>query len=271
MPELSPYAQSMFAKMKANYAKQQPKKMIKVVPKKKVSKAIKQEIKKIIGRNVENKEAYMLVPSTLGTYTSFNNSIALADFVNVMPNISQGVTENGRIANQIRLKGLYVKGLVECLLPTVAGTVTTGPVIYVRIMCIEDKEYLNAGVGTTSILTRAGVNTNFNGYPQDLFTSIDKNRFIVHYDKIIKLQNPNFNQNISGYINANIKVVSPFSFKIKGKKLAYDSNSDSTPAKFNPQIAFAFVDPSMTGTAGTPGGAVACQYTYQSIAYYEDA
>lgn len=226
--------------------------------------------KQVVARNAENKSAFMNVPSTLGTYTSFNNTIALADFVNVMPPISQGVAENGRVGNKVKLKGLYCKGHVAVTFPNTATTASTSLNIYVRLMCLEDKSYLGSGVGAADILDRNGVNTQFLGYPQDLHTAIDKNRFIVHYDKVIKLQNPNWPQNTSGYINANIQTTKFFRFRVKGRDLLYDSNTSTIPARFCPQFAAVVVDPSMTLSPNSPL-VTPCQYTFASTAYYEDA
>lgn len=226
--------------------------------------------RQVVARNAENKSAFINVPSTLGTYTSFNNTITIADFVNVMPPISQGVTENGRVGNKVKLKGLYVKGHVNVVFPTTSVAATTGLNLYVRLMCLEDKSYLGSGVGTATILDRNGVDTQFLGYPQDLNTAIDKNRFIVHYDKVVKLQNPNWPQNSSGYINANIMTTKFFRFKVKGRDLMYDSNTSTIPARFCPQFACAVVDPSLT-LAGNSPLTTPCQYTFASTAYYEDA
>lgn len=229
------------------------------------------EAKRVVSRNAENKFAWLQAPSTLGTYTSFNNTIALADFINVMPPVSQGVTESGRIGNKIKLKGLYVKGHVNVVYPTVGAGVTTSLNIYVRLLCLEDKSYLGSGVGAADILDRAGVNTQFLGYPQDLYTPVDKSRFIVHYDKVVKLQNPNMPQNTSGYINANIMTTHFFQFKIKGgRTLEYDSNTATIPSKFCPQFAAVVCDPAMI-LAGNSPLVTPCQYTLGSQLYYEDA
>lgn len=237
-----------------------------------VSRAVKKYVQSTMSRQAENKEAYLQVPSTLGSYTTFNNAITLADFVNVMPNISQGTNSYSRVGNAIKLKGLYVKGEINVTFPSTASTITTGPTLYVRLMCLEDKQYRNAGVGNASILTRNGTDTNFSGYTQDLYTPIDKSRYIIHYDKVIKLHNPNFPQNTSGYINANIRTSQFFRFKIKRRKmLKYDSNSNYIPVDFCPQFAAVWVDPSQIAAGGTLNPPLACQYTLNSIAYYEDA
>lgn len=258
---------------RANYKapmKRLPK--TKKVRKSKVSKAIKQEIKKELRREIENKEAFLLHPSTLGTYTSFNNSIGISDFVDVMPAIPQGDGSGFRTGNQIRLTGLYVKGHISMLISNLPQTIITGGNIYVRLLCLEDRESLGVGITTSDILTRGGNNATFQGYPQDVYTSIDKSRFIVHYDKIIKLHASNYPANTPNGYNANQMTSAQFGFKIKGKKIAYESNGDTRPTKFSPQFAVAFVDPTMTGSAGTPSSFFsACQYSFESQVYYEDA
>lgn len=233
---------------------------------------IKKQVLQAVSRNAENKEAYLQLPATVGTYTSFNNALTLGDFVNVMPNISQGTNGNSRIGNSIKLKGCYVKGEINITFPTTSGTITTGPTLYVRLMCLEDKQYRNAGVGNASILTRNGTDTAFQGYTQDLYTPIDRSRYIVHYDKVIKLHNPNMNQNLSGYYNSNIRTSQFFKFKLKRTgMLKYDSNTSYVPVDFCPQFAAVWVDPSQIAAGGATLPPQSCQYTLNSIAYYEDA
>lgn len=265
---------SQFRTKRSNLArksKSKSKVALRVSPVAKATKSmIARVAKSVVARNVENKQAYIQYPSNLGTYTTFNNTISLSDFVNVVPNVPQGTTSGSRVGNTIKSKGIYVKGTMNIVFPATSGAVTTGLNLYVRMLCLEDKTYRGVGVGTTSILDRNGVATVPLGYPQDLYTPVDKDRFIVHYDKIIKLQNPNFNTSVSGYINANIAVSRYFSFKLKGHTIKYASNSDNTASNYCPQFACFVVDPSLT-LAGNSPSSLPCQYTMSSTMYYEDA
>lgn len=224
----------------------------------------------VVSRNAENKSAYLQAPSSLGTYTSFNNTISLSDWINVIPNVSQGTASGQRIGNEIKMKGTYVKGTVNVVFPTSAGTVTTGLNLFVRLLCVIDKLQPGGGVGTVSLLERNGSATSVGGYPQDLYTPIDKERFTVLYDKIIKLQNPNFHTSVNGYINANIAVSRYFRFKLKGRMLKYADNTSYTPTNYLPQFAAFVVDPSLTLPGNSPL-VTPCQYTLSSTMYYEDA
>lgn len=237
----------------------------------KIKHVVRQESSKILRRRLENKDAYLQQPSNGTTYTSFNNNIDTNDFYSIMPAISQGVTSAGRVGNSIDIKGLYVKGLVNILFPpNIAGvTQSTSPNIWVRIMCVEDKSSLGTGVTNSQLLTRNGVNTSFQGSPQDLYTAIDKNRYIVHYDKKIMISNPNLTLPQGGYYNSNVMTTKYFSFKIGKRTVTYDNNSSSTTVKFNPQICFAFIDPALQ--VGVNSNTVACQFTFNSTVYYEDS
>lgn len=237
----------------------------------KIKHVVRQESSKLLKRRLENKDAYLQQPANGTTYTSFNNNIDTNDFYSIMPAISQGVTSAGRIGNSIDMKGLYVKGLVNILFPpNIAGVQQyTSPTLWVRIMCVEDKSSLGTGVTNSQLLTRNGVNTSFQGSPQDLYTAIDKNRYIVHYDKKIMIQNPSYTVGQTGYINANIQTTKYFSFKIGKRTVTYDNNGASTPVKFNPQICFAFIDPSIN--VGINSSTLACQFTFNSTCYYEDS
>lgn len=237
----------------------------------KMKKVFRQEASKVLKRRLENKDAYLQQPANGTTYTSFNNNIDTNDFYAIMPTISQGVTSAGRIGNSIDIKGLYVKGLVNILFPPSAlgVTLSTSPNIWVRIMCVEDKSSLGTGVTNSQLLTRNGVNTSFQGSPQDLYTAIDKNRYIVYYDKKIMISNPNLTLPQSGYYNANVMTTRYFSFKISKRTVTYDNNGATTPVKFNPQICFAFIDPALQ--VGVNTSAPACQFTFNSTVYYEDS
>lgn len=225
----------------------------------------------VVSRNAENKSAYLQAPSSMGTYTSFNNTISLADWINVIPNVSQGTASGQRIGNEIKMKGTYVKGTVNVVFPTTVNTtVTTGLNIFVRLLCVIDKLQPGGGVGTVSLLERNGTATSVGGYPQDLYTPIDKDRFTVLYDKIIKLQNPNFSTAQTGYINANVAVSRYFRFKLKGRMLKYADNTSYTPTNYLPQFAAFVVDPSLTLPGNSPL-VTPCQYTLSSTMYYEDA
>lgn len=225
----------------------------------------------VVRSNEEVKSVYLNLPSTLGNYTTFNNTIALADFVSVMPPLNQGVTQTGRVGNKIKLKGLYVKGHVNVTFPTTTGTLpSTSPNIYVRLFCLEDKSTLGAGVSSASILERNGVNTSFLGYPQDLHTPVDRKRFIVHYDKVIKLQNPNWSYAQSGVAPADVTTTRFFRFKVRGRDLNYDSNTDTVPTRFNPQFAAVVCDPTLVLNPNSTL-VLPCQYTLASTAYFSDA
>lgn len=237
----------------------------------KMKKVFRQEASKVLKRRLENKDAYLQQPANGTTYTSFNNNIDVNDFYQIMPSISQGVTSAGRVGNSIDIKGVYVKGLVNILFPPnlVGVTQSTSPNIWVRIMCVEDKSSLGTGVTNSQLLTRNGVNTSFQGSPQDLYTAIDKNRYIVHYDKKIMISNPNLTLPQGGYYNSNVMTTKYFSFKIGKRTVTYDSNGSTTPVKFNPQICFAFIDPALQ--VGVNSNTVACQFTFNSTVYYEDS
>lgn len=237
-------------------------------PKKGFVAAVKNIVTRQIARTSENKQAYLNAPGTIGTYTAFNNSLSLSDFIEVVPRVSQGDGVQNREGNQIKMKGCYVKGHVSVTFPATSGTITTGPTLYVRLLCLIDKSYPGTGVGSTALLERNGLAVGVNGYVQDLTTPIDKNRFQVLYDKVIRIQNPNLPQNLSGYVNTNVITTRAFRFKIPGRVLKYTENSATLPSMFCPNFAAFVVDPSYIlppGSIATP-----CQYTLDSTMYFED-
>lgn len=251
--------------------------------KSKVNKSIIQYVKKAISKKAENKMAYRISSGgdTAGTdmipiYPIIQFSIAgsvPSGVSYVVPAISQGVSEGQRIGNKLLCKGLYVKGHI-----TINWSSTTGgynapvssPELYVRMVIIDQKDYLQSGFNATSILDKAGQNFAPDGTMSGLTLPVDRKQYNVYYEKIFKIRNPLFwpNTNAS-YVNANQNTCQMFSCKLKvPKNVTYSSNAETIPNNFNPQICAWFIDPSNRLYAGNTN---MCEFSFVSTMYYEDS
>lgn len=220
-----------------------------------------------ISRTSENKEAYRQ-----NSDYPVKSNLATADYGSIIPTVSQGVTVQGRIGDELKCKRIYVKGLVQIDFNALSGQVypaiVTSPTLYVRVMCIESKTYAAAGVQSTSIFKKNGstfaptANT-----PMNLYDPIDTDTYTVHYNRVFKLQNSLATGSLQLYQNPNFSCFKPFSFKLmKNKKLIFDTNSNDTCLNHQPQLLAFACDPQgvWTGT-GSP-----VVISYRSIMYYED-
>lgn len=220
-----------------------------------------------MSRISENKEAYRQ-----NSDYPVKANLATADYGSIIPTVSQGVTVQGRIGDELKCKRIYVKGLVQLDFNALSGQVypaiVTSPTLYVRVMCIESKTYAAAGVQSTSIFKKNGstfaptANT-----PMNLFDPIDTDTYTVHYNRVFKLQNSLATGSLQLYQNPNFSCFKPFSFKLmKNKKLIFDTNSNDTCLNHQPQLLAFACDPQGVWT----GTGVPVVISYRSIMYYED-
>lgn len=224
--------------------------------------------KKLISRSQENKQSYLN-----GTSIPVRPQVWQPYIRTIIPSVAQGTTTAGRIGNSIKCKGLYVNGMVKIDFKTAVGsgypTTATSPNIYVRLMCLESKTYDQSGIQSTSILTQNGNNVSPQNIVQDLYAPIDTDNFIVHYNKVFKIQNPlNWANNTTGFINPNYTCFRRFKFSLlKDKTITYDRNSDSTTLNHQPQLLAFLVDPEQPSLALDSEPVIV---DWSSCMYYED-
>lgn len=275
-----------FKKSKNSYdtpRRQQQRLQMKSKSKPKINKSIKQYVKKAISRKAENKMAFRISSGGDTTATEmipvypiiqFSGAGSVPSGVSyVVPAIAQGVSEGQRIGNKLLCKGLYLKGHLTINWSTTAGgynTPVTTPEIYVRMVILDQKDYLQSGFNSTSILDKAGSNFAPDGTMSSLTLPVDRKQFNVYYEKIFKIRNPLFWPNTNAaYVNANQNTCHLFSCKLKvPKNVLYSSNAETIPNNFNPQICAWFIDPSNITRASNT---VACEYSFVSTMYYEDS
>lgn len=165
-----------------------------------------------------------------------------------------------RVGDKISPKSLKVRGLLSL------DFGTTPPVsrsdIYARVIIASQKDVktgaqILAGAVDTGTLLRAGFGATadqvpFNGHPQELMYDINRDKFRVYYDKIIK-----FTQVGETSVEAIPRYSAMWSYTFKQGKmpanLTYDESNGDWCNNFAPFvcIGYAYSDGTAADTVGT--------------------
>lgn len=203
---------------------------------------------------------------------------ASTNFVKLMPLISQGTGQyNQRVGNEIRLKSLEIKMLLNLALADLTTTLTRNTAIGVRVMILRQKDE-NSQLGVIAnfqgnkLLEQGNILSpgpgSFTGDTWDLITKINREQFAVRYDKVFQLDAPHRFDNTGVQFPCKTKVMShTLKFGKKGLKLTFGDGTSENPTNF-PYIM-------VIGYASTATGAVPendlVRYSYTSNASYTDA
>jgi len=199
--------------LKRNLYKKFIKKPIKRVYKKKTPmvKTIKTIVKKALAKEIENKQV-VVQDNIFPIFQLASNTITGTTVETLNPIIVQGVGENGRIGNSVKVKKLTLTGylcpsatIIDTRVPAVIGQWN------VRVFIGRLKNTINQPVTTDlNILMRTGANTqpfdSSNGL--SLCRSVNHELFTIYYDKIHKIgfQNGNNASVATGLHNNDYKL-----------------------------------------------------------------
>lgn len=191
----------------------------KALPNTTTMKKVKKLIKKSISNEAEKKMAFTstgqaLSPFYPGILDSFNVRYLL-------PSITNGTGPNERIGDLIRPIYMTVKGFIRFNNATAGSQINfTNVMIRLIIASLKTTPSQDLVVGALNLslqnlLRRGGTNVPFTGYINDLWTPINTELWTPHYDKKIRLTQPNFfttvgDQDLSGTVKIfSIKVPLP--------------------------------------------------------------
>lgn len=179
-------------------------------------------------RRVAEKK-YIQTTNTNTVITSaITGGLFAPSFKILLPQISQGVTDNGRIGNEITISKNIFKGYVNCL--PVDGLTNPSPAdIYVKMWIVSIKSFtpLQAGpVASTwaQFFQGNNVGLNFQGNMLDLLLDVNQELFTLHKTKIIHL-----NQlNATGVSSRASVMTAPFYFDCTKyvKKVKYEDTNN---------------------------------------------
>jgi len=217
----------------------------------------------VVRRMISSKAENKLIGTQVEANVLHNSAISAADcepvIMEVQPlDASVGSTAQQRIGDRISPKSLKVRGLLSLNFDT------TPPVsradIYARVIIASQKDVktgaqvLGGSVDTAALL-RPGFGATadqvpFNGHPQELLYDINKDKFRVYYDKVIK-----FTQVAETSVEAIPRYSArwSYSFKKLPASLTYDENNGDWCNNFAPFvcIGYAYSDGTAADVVGT--------------------
>lgn len=214
---------------------------------------------------------------------------ALSNYYYLLPAIAQSTTGqagrkyNTRIGNEITLKSIHLKGIVNYSQSFATNVLPQNKKIMVRFMVLSQKR---AGSFTTSLqnissrlLTNAiGTpfenTSSYSGVALDAIRGINRDVFTVHYEKDIYLEAPVIEPGTTdvdvGIVASSIKFIDKkFYYGGKsGQKLTFANSSAQVPENFAPFICLGYAsmsDPLVPPSAGL------VNFTYNATAQFSDA
>lgn len=254
-------------------------------PSARFQKNVKEIVRKELQQELEEKCGVIGI-SDVNVATSAipnGNVAASTNFVRIMPIISQGDGEyNERIGNEIRLKYIDIKLLINYALQNLSTNVNEDTSVGVRVMILRQKDQ-NSSTGAVedfqgNKLLENGFATAgpapFTGATFNLLQQINRNQFSVRYDKVHYLD-ATFRYSGTGastvtqsFFPPKSKVISKrLTFGKNGLKLTYGDGASQNPTNFPYFLVM--------GVASTVSNAVPSnnllRYSYSANAAFTDA
>lgn len=245
----------------------------------KPSRTFVKKVKKIMDKEVETKQAF----TGNNTLINFNSGInAAADYQQIVPSIGQGTGDSQRVGSKITAQKLNIRGYLRMVLNDTVDSTSSQSAI-VRLMVVSNRSIANweqasaNGTWLSTLLKKGGTTSAFTGAISDLYAPINRDAFIVHYDKRFYL-NQAFLNSIgasppSTVVSQDIKNMIKFfniNIKCKNKVLKYDNTISSiNPLNFSPMLVLGYVKPDNADSPDTLTTRVGLQY--DSVFNFQDA
>lgn len=250
-------------------------------------KKIKEIVRKELQDELEDKVGVIgLNDVTLATPSIPNGNVsASTNFVKLLPLISQGDGQyNFRIGNEVRLKHLDIKMLLNYALSDLSTASNEDASVGVRVMILRQKDQ-NSEAGTAfdfqgnklleNGLTAASAGpAQFTGETFNLCQEINREQFSVRYDKVHYL-NAVYRQSTGGATTVSQSFFPPRTAVIKkrltfgknGLKLTYGNGTSTNPTNFP---YFMVIGYASTVSSSVPSNNI-LRYSYSANAKYTDA
>lgn len=212
-----------------------------------VSSTVKSYVKKMIHKQIENKQTGF---SETNVNLNYAGSITSPTYLNLIPNISQGLSEGNRIGDEITVVKATVRGFVNLLPYNSTTNAQIAPVKVKMWLCRRKNGTNNLGgvlvppVSATwgNFFQVANVSSGFTGGMLDMLKYPNNEAFTIFATKTIELANnaPNLGLgNTAGIYPTSGKVSAPFSFSF-AKHLGKLKFNDSVNVPTNKEIFLVF-------------------------------
>lgn len=254
---------------------------------KNTKRAIKEIVREELQNELEDKVAVIgMNDVNIPTPSIPNGDVATsANIVRIFPLISQGDGQyNERIGNEIRLKNLDIKMLLNYGLAQNSTGDNEDAEVGVRVMILKQKDQQSASgvVGDfqgnklleNGLTALSAGPAQFTGETFNLLQKINREQFTVKYDKTFYLAAP-YRQSTSGattvsqsFLPPRCKVMSHrMTFGKSGLKLTYGNGTSTDPTNFPYFIAVGYAS---TVSSSVPSNNI-IRYSYTANCKYTDA
>ena len=199
-----------------------------------------------------------------------------SNFIKIMPDITQGTRQyNNRVGNEIRLKSLDIKILMNLSATNASVTNATDSALGIRVMILRQKDQNSQGVifdfQGNKLLENGVIGTPgpapFNGETFNLCQKVNREQFSVRYDKVFYLDSPLRLSNSTALPPKTKVMQHTLRFGKQGLKLTFGDAASSIATNF-PYIMV--VGYASTVSALTPSSDLV-RYSYTANANYTDA
>lgn len=259
------------------------------LPSKNFQKQVRSIVQKELKQELEEKTAVIGLGATpITSNIPTGNVSASPNFVRLFPNITQANSAkqyNGRVGNEIRLKNLNIRVLLQ--FPAPATLVTNEASLGIRVMILKQKGNEDAIEAISNfqgnkLLENGEVVTPgpsaFVGDTINLFQKINRDQFSVRYDKTFYMDRPRSESRGSapnGEFNERNYIAAPkptfinktLTFGKRGLKLTFGDSAAENPTNFPYFMVLGY----SSTTQVIPISNNQMEYTYTANAKYTDA
>ena len=261
------------------------------MPSKNFQKQVRQIVQKELKQELEEKTAVIGMKAvSVNSNIPNGNVSASPNFVRLLPFISQSAAAkqyNGREGNEIRLKNLNLKLLLNWVNPATQDSNEIG--MGIRVMILKQRDE-NSATGAISnfqgqkLLENGEITvpgpSSFTGTTLNLFQKINRKQFAVRYDKVhyitrdreIRRTGANgvplqYSDTAGVTTNKPIYINKTLTFGKRGLKLTFGDSASDDATNFS---YFAVIGYANTFNDATPDNNL-IEYTYTANAQYTDA
>lgn len=242
-----------------------------------LQKAITTVVKKQLSAAIQDKMVSRSNLTTAGVNgTQFTAAIPLAtDFVPLLPEITQGMNVNQRVADKITVKSCYID-----LVMAVNTQFTASVDIQPRVFIVSDKSVTNvsnqANIAVGALIDPGAAPQKYDGtVPNASMYPLNTNQFTKHHDfslSLTKSVGNGTNITTAGIVAADqVKTYRRYRLKIPlPKVLRYTNQSDVYPSNAAPWLAIGYTSFTNNNEWQYTGGSPLC-VNYCVTLRYEDA
>lgn len=236
----------------------------------KVSKAIRSYVDRAMSVKKQNRQ--IIIPSANNALSTAIAGSAPTAVINLLPQPSRNVNDDGRIGNALTIKRGIIKGYVNLRPYNSVSNPIVAP-LYVKMWVVSSKITNSGTLADTNIATNFfDGNTTPNGFQNnilDLTLPNNRESWVVHYTKIIKLglgsgTNTYLSTQVSVNDNSSFTGSFQFNWGRKCRSVLKYQDSVATPTNRNMWLIMTAVSADGEGTTIT-----GAEYHYTNITTFE--